>query len=230
VGFAVGAAAAGGAAVAGAEVSAADFFDLEDFFAVVALVSLAAGAGAAVSAVSDFLLFLDFEGVELPLADVVVSADASAFFDFADFFVADESAVAAVSPSADFFDLEDFFAVELSAAAVVSAVSVCLLLVDFLALDESAAAVSSAVVVFFFFFDFAALLSLWSVDVGVCAAWAADAGRKVRLASTSRRVTSRTTYNRLPIRLMFCGFLSPAANQALCLAHGRCVPRAVTER
>ena len=119
---------------------------------------------------SDFLLLVDFAAVELPLAAVVVSAGASAFFDFVDFFVVDESVAAALSPSADFFDLEEFFAAELSAAAGASAASVFLLLVDFLVVEESAVAVSSAVAGFFFFLDFAALVSVWSVVVGACAA------------------------------------------------------------
>jgi hypothetical protein len=228
VGFAAGAVAADGVAAAGAEASAAAvFFDLEDFFApveLVVLVSLAAGAAAAVSAVPDFWLFLDFEVVELPLAAVVASAEVSAFFDFEDFFTVDASLVAELSAASDFFDLEDFFAVELSAAAVESAVSVFLLLVDFLAVGESA--VASSEVVVFFFFDFAALVSLWSVGAGVCAAWAADAGRRARFASTSRNATSKAKCNRLRVRFIFGEFLSPAADQALCVAHAWSVPRA----
>ncbi len=210
-----------------------------DFFAVAALVSLAAGEAVAVSPESDFLLFLDFAVVELPVAGVLASADESAFVDLEDVFEADESAVAELSTEAsaffdfdDFFvaeesaaglpvvsavfDLEDFFVVELSAGAGVSAESVFLLLVDFLAVEESAAAVSSAVAAFFFFFDFAAVVSVWSVVVGVCAACAADAGRRARVASTNRNATSRETYNRLEIRFIFGEFLSPAAHQSLC--------------
>ncbi len=131
----------------------------------------------------------------------------------------DVSAVVEESAAADFLDLEDFFTVEVSAAAAESAVSVFLLLVDFLVVEESAAAVSSAGVVFFFFLDFAALVSFWSVVVGVCAAWAADAGRRVRLASTSRKATSNAMWNRLRVRFILSAFLSPPAIQALCLAH-----------
>ncbi len=68
-----------------------------------------------------------------------------------------------------------------------------MLLVVFLVLEESAVGVSSAGVVFFFFFDFAAVVSLWSVAGVVCAAWAADAGRRVRVASTIRNATSSET-------------------------------------
>jgi hypothetical protein len=275
VGFATGATSAGGAEVAGAEASvAAAVFDLEDFLAAVeavALVSLFTGAATPVSAVSDFLLFLDVAVVELPLAAVVVSPDAwvfsdledffavdvsvavelsaassvadflvfldfevvelvlaaavasgdtSAFFELVDFFAVDVSADVELSAASVFFDLVDFFAVEMSGVALESAASDCLLLVDFLALEESAAAVPSGVVVFFFFFAFAALVSLWSVVAGVCAAWAADAGRRQRFASTSRRATSRATWNRLRVRFILSEFLSPAADQALCLARG----------
>jgi hypothetical protein len=252
VGFAAGATSAGGTKVGGAEASVpAAFFDLEDFLAVVgavALVSLFAGAAAPVSAASDFLLFLDVAVVELPLAAVVVSADASAFFDLEDFFAVDVSVaveLSAVSSEADFlvfldfdavelpltalgasvdvsalFDFEDFFAVDVSAGVELSAASVFFDLVDFLALEESAVAVSSGGVVAFFFFDFAALVSVWSVVVGVCAAWAADAGRKLRFASTSRRATSKATWSRFRFRVILSEFLSPAADQALCLARG----------
>jgi hypothetical protein len=222
VDFSTGAVAAGGATPAGAEASAAAvFFDFEDFFAVVALDSLAVDAAAAVSAVSDFLLFVDFEAEELPLAAVAVSLEASAFCDLVDFFAVDESGVAELLAASDFFDLEVFFAVELSAAAAVSVVSGFLLLVDFLALEESAAAVSSAVVGFFFL-DFAVLVSLWSVVAGVCDAWAAAAGRRGKFAS--RRAASRAKGNRLRIRFILGEFLSPAAIQTLCLAHGFLVP------
>jgi hypothetical protein len=217
-------------------------FDFVDFFAVVALVSLAAGATAALSAVSDCLLFLDFAVVELPLAGVavsaevsaffdleevfeadgsavvVLSAEASGFFDFEDFFAVEESAVAAVPAASAFFDLEDFFAVELSAAAGVSAESVFLLLVDFLVVEASAAAVS--VVAFFFFFDLAALVSPGSVVVGVCAACAADAWRRARFANTSSNATSSETGSRLRVRFIFGEFLSPAAHRSFCLARG----------
>jgi hypothetical protein len=220
------------------------FFDFVDFFAVVVLVSLAAGATAALSAVSDGLLFLDFAVVELPLAGVavsaevsaffdleevfeadesavvVLSAEASAFFDFEDFFAVEESAVAALSVASAFFDLEDFFAVELSAAAGVSAESVFLLLVDFLVVEESAAAVSSAVVAFFFFFDLAALVSPGSVVVGVCAACAADAWRRARFANTSSNATISETGSRLRVRFIFGEFLSPAAHRSFRLARG----------
>jgi hypothetical protein len=162
------AAAAGGVAEAGADASAvAVFFDLADFWAVVELVALAPGPAEAESAVSDFLLFLDF-AEEAPLAAVEESADASPFFDFADCFEADVSAAVEPSAASDLFDLEDFFALELSGVAGEPAVSV------------------------FFFLDFAAVVSLWSVVVGVCAAWAADTARRLRFASTSRRATSRT--------------------------------------
>jgi len=219
VGFTSGAAVAGGVAAAGAEASAAaGVFDLEDFFGVVA--SLAAGAATAVFAVPDFLLLVDFAAVELPLAAVVESADAPAFFDFDDLFVVEESAGVEVPAASGFFDLEDFFAVELSASGVASAVSVFLLLVDFLVLEESAAAVSSGVAGFFFFLGFAALVSLWSAGAGVCAAWPADAGRRVRLANTSRTVAIRATGKRLRVRFIVGEFLSPAADQALCLVRG----------
>ena len=212
VGFAAGA--ADGVEAVGVDASAAVAFDLEDFFAVVAVVSPAAGA-AAESGVSDFLLFLDFAVVELPLAVVVVSADASAFFDLEDFFaveesagvedsaatsaffdfevffVVDESPVVELSAVSAFLDFEDFLAVELSAVVAESAVADFLVLEDFFAVEVSAAAVSSAVGVFFFFLDLAAAVSPWSVVAGVCAACAADAGRRVRLANTTRRATSR---------------------------------------
>jgi hypothetical protein len=226
-----------GVVAVGTEASRATvFFDFEDLLGAVALISLAAGAACAVSAVSDFLLFLDFAAVEVPLAADVVSADSSAFFVFEDFFEADESAVAEVSAVAstffdfedffaavasdaagvsvasDFLDLEDFFAVVLSAAAGVSGESDFLLFVGFLVLEESAAAVSSAGGVFFFFFDFAVLVSLWSVVGVVCAAWAADAGRSAKFPSMSRNAKSNETCNRLRVRFIFGEFLSPACD------------------
>jgi len=180
--------AAGAAAVvpaAGvAESAVLDFLDLDDVLDVEALLSAAAGADDAVAVESVFLLFVDLLLQALVLAGAALSAVASAFFDFEDFLVVEES----------------------SAAALLSAVSDFLLFVDFLVVEVSVVEVSA--VVLFFFFDFVVLGALWSVDGvgGVVAAgvwaWSADAGSNVRFPSSSTNAATNKKYNRLRVRFI----------------------------
>ena len=108
--------AAAGAYVVKSHLDASAFFDLEDFFTVDVSVAVELSA---VSSEADFLVFLDFDAVELLLTALGASVDVSALFDFG-FFAVDVSAGVELSAASVFFDLVDFLALEESAVAVSS--------------------------------------------------------------------------------------------------------------